>query len=152
MGVLFVLVGVALAVVYAVWRAGAFPGAVRHLAETTSPALIGAMPVFAAGFVAFGASSAWQAGLVVGFLLLAADIGVLAALVHGFLGFLVPPAARIDGGAHVIETADPEDPRPVLETFFTAAETFAFGRGAVTGSEPRSGVEARTPPPSRAAG
>jgi hypothetical protein len=143
MGVLLILVGVALTVVYATWRAGAFPGAARRLAGAASPALIGAMPVFAAGFLAFGKAP----GL--GFVVLVAGIGVLAALVHGALGFLVPLAARAEAPAPAAST---EDPRPVLETFFSTAETFAFGRGAVTGSEPRSRVEPRTPPPSRAAG
>jgi hypothetical protein len=147
MGALLVLVGIALAAVYAVWRAGAFPGAVARLAEATSPALIGAMPVFAAGFVAFGSASAWPAGPVVGFLVLVAGIGVLAALVHGFLGFLVPAAARLQPPEQPVT----DDPRPVLETFFSTAETFAFGRGSMTGTEPRSGVETGTPPPTRAA-
>ena len=143
MGVLLIVVGVAVAAVYAIWRAGAFPDAARRLADATSPALIGAMPVFAAGFLAFGRAP------VLGFVLLVAGIGVLAALVHGALGFLVPAAAR-DQAPEPPSTD--EDPRPVLETFFSTAETFAFGRGSMTGSEPRSGVEARTPPPTRAAG
>jgi hypothetical protein len=143
MGVLLILVGVVLAALYAIWRAGAFPGSVSRVAEATSPALIGAMPVFALGFLAFGRTP------VLGFVVLVAGIGVLAALVHGFLGFLVPAAAR---GLAPAPPTTGQDPRPILETFFTTAETFAFGRGAVTGDQPRSGVEAPAPGTSRAAG